>query len=213
MGGASAGHVRIAAVRKAFRLEYLTLAWMVIEAVVAIGSGIAANSLVLLAFGVDSLIELASASVLVWRLTIELRLGQAFGEAAERLAAKIAGGLLLVLAFYVVLTAGWKLWTRQGAEFSLVGLVLTVLSIPVMYLLARGKLALAESLGSRAFKADALESITCGWLAFVVVATLLVQRVYGAWWLDAVASLGSVWFLLREGREALLDEACHRDHQ
>jgi len=199
---------RTAIIRQAFWLEYLTLAWMTIEAVVAVGSGIAADSLVLTAFGVDSVIELGSAGVLIWRLAIELRHGGAFGEYAERAGSKIAGALLLALAIYVVAMAAWKLWMQQGAEFSLPGLVLSTLSIPIMYVLSRRKLALAERLGSRALRADAVESITCGWLAFVVVATLLVQLVFNAWWLDAVASLGIVWFLIREGREAWLGEAC-----
>ena len=76
-----------------------------------------------------------------------------------------------------------------------------------MYFLSRRKLALAETLGSRALKADAVESITCGWLSLVVVAALIVQLATGAWWVDAVASLGIVWFLIREGREAWSGES------
>ena len=199
-------------IREAFRLEYVTLAWMSLEAVVAIGSGLAAQSLVLVAFGLDSLIELASAGVLVWRLTVELRHGQKFAEAAEQRAARIGGALLFALAAYVVLAAGWKLWQRTGGEFSLPGLVLSLLSIPIMYYLSRRKLRLADALGSRALRTDAIESITCGWLAFVVVAALAAQFATGLWWIDPVASLGIVWFLVREGREAWSgDECCHDD--
>jgi hypothetical protein len=131
---------RTALIREAFRLEYITLAWMTVEAAVAIGSGVAAGSLTLMAFGIDSLIELASAAVLVWRLNVELRHGQAFAETAERTASRIGGALLFALAAYVVAAAGWKLWMREGAEFSLPGLIITVLAIPVMYFLARRKL-------------------------------------------------------------------------
>jgi divalent metal cation (Fe/Co/Zn/Cd) transporter len=195
-------HDRTARIHQAFWLEYLTLAWMTVEAAVAIASGIAANSLTLVAFGIDSVIELASAGILVWRLTVELRRGQVFAESAEQKASRIGGGLLFVLAAYVVASAGWKLWTHQGAEFSLPGLILCVLAIPIMYFLSRRKLAVAETLGSRAFKADAVESITCGWLSLVVVVALIAQLAIGAWWVDPVASLGVVWFLIREGREA-----------
>ena len=121
---------RAALIREAFRLEYITLAWMTVEACVAIGSGFAAGSLTLMAFGIDSLIELASAAVLVWRLNVELRHGQTFAETAERTASRIGGALLFALAAYVVASAGWKLWMREGAEFSLPGLVITVLAIP-----------------------------------------------------------------------------------
>jgi divalent metal cation (Fe/Co/Zn/Cd) transporter len=77
-----------------------------------------------------------------------------------------------------------------------------------MYILSRRKLKIAHQLGSGALRADAIESITCGWLAFVVVAALTAQLLLAAWWVDAVASLGIVWFLVREGREAWLGEEC-----
>jgi divalent metal cation (Fe/Co/Zn/Cd) transporter len=206
--GPSMANERIALIRQAFHLEYITLAWMTIEAAVAIGAGIAADSLTLTAFGIDSLIELASAIVLIWRLTVELRQGETFAEKAERTASRVGGALLFALAAYVVASAGWKLWTQQGAEFSVPGLVISVLAIPTMYFLSRRKLHVAEALGSRALRADAVESIACGWLAVVVVAALLVQLLTGAWWVDAVASLGIVWFLVREGREAWEDQDC-----
>lgn len=153
---------RAALIRQAFRLEYITLAWMTIEAAVAIGSGVAADSLTVTAFGIDSLIELVSAIVLVWRLTVELRHGQTFAENAERIASRIGGALLFALAAYVVASASWKLWMQHGADFSLPGLVVCVLAIPTMYFLSRRKLLLANALGSRALRVDAVEGITCG---------------------------------------------------
>jgi divalent metal cation (Fe/Co/Zn/Cd) transporter len=199
---------RHALIQQAFRLEYLTLAWMMIEAVVAISSGVAAGSLTLTAFGIDSLIELASAGVLVWRLTVELKHGETFAEKAERTASRIGGALLFALAAYVVASAGWKLWMRQGADFSLPGLIVSLVAIPTMYFLAQRKLQIADALGSRALRADAVESMTCGWLAFVVVAALAAQLVLGAWWVDPLASLAVVWFVIREGREAWEGKEC-----
>lgn len=195
-------------IRLAFRLEYITLAWMIVEAAVAIASGLAANSLILTAFGIDSLIELASVFVLIWRLTVELRHGRAFSDRAERTASRIGGALLFALAAYVVASAGWKLWMQQGADFSMLGLGITALAIPVMYFLSRHKLEVADALGSQALRADAVESITCGWLAFVAIGALVAQLLLGAWWVDALASLGAVWFVVREGREAWEGEAC-----
>lgn len=203
---ASSGRADLIA--RAFRLEYLTLGWMVIEAGVAIGSGVSAGSVSLLAFGIDRVIELASAAVLIWRLTVELRRGQAIAEAAERTASRIAGGLLFALAAYVVAAAAWKLLGGTGATFSWPGLAVTVLAMPVMALLARRKLGVAEALGSRAMRADAMESVTCGYLSLVVVIGLVVQGLTGAWWVDAVTSLGIVWFLVKEGREAWRGEGC-----
>jgi hypothetical protein len=96
---------REALIREAFKLEWLTIGWMSVEAIVALASGVAAGSLVLIAFGLDSVIELASAGALVWRLRVELRRGHAFSENAERLASRIAGGLLFALAAYVTIAA------------------------------------------------------------------------------------------------------------
>jgi divalent metal cation (Fe/Co/Zn/Cd) transporter len=203
---------RATLIHDAFRIESLTIAWMAIEAAVAIGSAVAANSLTLLAFGIDSLIELASAGVLVWRLTVELRQGRVFAESAEQRAARIGGVLLFALALFVIVGAGWKLWTQQAADFTLPGLIVSVFAIPIMYFLSRRKLRLAEALGSRALRADAVESITCGWLSLVVVAALLAQLGINAWWVDSVASLGIVWFLVREGREACSGEECCDHH-
>src|SRR5882762_3082048 len=148
---------RAALIREAFRLEWFTIAWMTVEAIIAIASGIAAHSISLTAFGIDSLIELASAGVLIWRLSVELKHGRAFSETAERTARRIAGGLLFALAAYVVVAAAWGLWSREGEAFSWPGLIVTVLAIPIMYFLAKRKLAVAAQLGSRALRADAIE--------------------------------------------------------
>ena len=199
---------RVVLIRHAFRLEWLSIGWMVIEGAVAIGLGIIAHSLLLVAFGIDSVIELASACVLVWRLSVELRDGQAFSEATERRASRIAGGLLFVLALYVVVAAGIGLWQHHAAEFSTPGIALAVAAIPIMYFLSRRKLAVAEQLGSRALRADAIESITCGWLSFVVVLGLAAQLILGTWWVDSLASLAIVYFLIKEGREAWEGDDC-----
>ena len=193
---------RAALVREAFRLEYFTFGWMVIEAAVAIGAGVAAQSITLLAFGIDSLIELASAGVLIWRLNVELRRGQSFSESAERTASRIGGALLFALAGYVMVAAGWGFWVGEGQAFSWPGLLVALAAIPAMWVLSRRKLRIAAALGSRALRADAVESITCGWLSFAVVIGLMAQLVLGAWWIDSATSLVIVWLLVKEGREA-----------
>src|ERR1043166_6102645 len=154
-------------VRKAFMLEWLTAGWMLIEAVIAIGSGVAAHSLSLIAFGADSVIELASAGVLIWRLDVELRRGVEFPEAVERRASRIGGALLFALAIYVVASAAYGLWLREGQEFSTPGLVLAILTIPVMGWLANAKKRIADRIGGALFFA----------LAIYVVAS----AAYGLW--------------------------------
>lgn len=202
---------RDALVRRALGLEYLTLGWMAIEATVALASGIAAGSLTLAAFGADSVIELASALVLVWRLRVELVDGARFDEATELRAARVAGGLLLALAAVLVAGAAWRLWQGTGQRFSVAGLAIAVAALPAMWALSRAKLRLAERLDSAALRADAIESVCCLWLSAVVIADLVAQRVLGAWWVDAVGALALVPLLVREGREAWSGEACCDD--
>jgi divalent metal cation (Fe/Co/Zn/Cd) transporter len=164
-----------------------------------------------LAFGADSLIELASAIVLIWRLTVELRHGKAFSEATERRASRIAAALLFALAIYVVAAAAVSLRQHHSGEFSMPGFIIAVLAIPIMYLLARRNLATADQLGSRALPADAVESIACGWLSFVVVIGLGAQLALGAWWVDSVTSLAIIHFLIKEGRQAWQGAECCAD--
>ena len=195
-------HDRQRLVRAAFRLEWLTIGWMAVEAAVAVVSGILARSITLIAFGLDGVIELASAGVLIWRLSSELRFGREVAESAERIARRIAGGLLFALAAYVVVAAGRSMWRGEDTASSWPGLAVAVLAIPIMLVLARRKLALADQLGSRAMRADAAESLACLWLSLVVVVGLVADFAFGAWWIDPVTSLAIVWFLVKEGREA-----------
>jgi divalent metal cation (Fe/Co/Zn/Cd) transporter len=201
-------HARAVLIQQAFRLEWLTVAWMLIEALVAIGSGVIAGSLTLTAFGFDSVIELVSAGVLIWRLTAELRHGEELSRHAERIASRSGGALLWVLAAYIVLDVGWSLWAHHGGEFSVPGLIVAALAMPIMYILAGRKLAVARQLGSRAMRVDAVESITCGWLSLVVVVGLIANALLAAWWVDTVTSLGIVWFVVKEAREAWSGEDC-----
>jgi divalent metal cation (Fe/Co/Zn/Cd) transporter len=199
---------RLPLIREAFRLEWLTIGWMTVEALVAIAAGVTAGSLVLIAFGLDSVIELASAGVLMWRLSIELRHGQKFSERAERTASRIGGALLLLLAAYVTTTALWHLWKGSSEEFSWPGFIVALVAIPAMRYLAHRKITIAEKIGSRALRADAMEAVTCGWLSFVVIASLAAQWLTSAWWVDGVGSLAIVYFLVKECREAWSGDEC-----
>ncbi len=193
---------RSALVDQALRLEWLTVGWMLIETSVAVWSGIVSNSLSLIAFGADSAIELLSALVLVWRLSVEMKHGEKFSEDAERGASKIGGALLYALAIYVVVSAALSLWSGDGATFSTAGLAVTLLAIPIMICLSRAKLRLAGQLGSKALRADAMESVTCAYLSLAVIVGLVAQLTIGASWIDGVTSLVIVVFLAREAREA-----------
>jgi divalent metal cation (Fe/Co/Zn/Cd) transporter len=199
---------RLRFLSQAVAIQWLTIGWMIIEAITSLFSGIAAHSTSLVAFGADSFIELISASIVLWRLLVEVRHGREFSASAERQASRFGGLLLFALAGYVIVSAAWSIWTHGGEQFSLPGLVIITLAVPVMYMLARRKLTLAKLLQSRALRSDAVESIACGWLSLVVLAGLLAQLLIGAWWIDAATSLAILWFLVKEGRESWRGECC-----
>ncbi len=192
--------------REALRLEALTIVWMVIEAAGSIGAGVVAHSLLLFVFGIDSLIELASAGLLYARLSIEARAGpedRARIEALELKAARISGLLLYALALYVVLQSGYGLLHRHAAQTSFVGLAVAAVAAFGMPVLARAKIRIADEIGSKALRADAMETFTCGILSWLLLAGLGANALLHWWWLDSAAALILVPFLIREGREAI----------
>jgi divalent metal cation (Fe/Co/Zn/Cd) transporter len=191
----------------ALRLEIITIAWMVIEAAAAIGAGIAARSLLLVAFGIDSAIELASAIVVFRRFQMELR-GKFGGDldaarGIERKTARSAGYLLLLLSAYVVVQALLGLLSRRAAETSYLGIVIAVIAAFAMPLLAKTKLRVADRIGSRSLRADAMETLTCGYLSWILLAGLTLNAVTHWWWVDSFASLAIVPLLVREGLKAI----------
>ena len=193
----------------ALRLEALTLVWMVLEASGSLGAGVLAHSVLLLAFGVDSIIELASAGLLYYRLSKEARAApgdMASVKALEEKASRISGWLLYALALYVVLQSGYGLLHRHTAETSLLGLGVAAVAAFGMPLLARAKLRIADAIGSKALRADAMETFTCGFLSWVLLAGLAANAIVHWWWLDSVAALALVPFLVKEGREAISGE-------
>jgi divalent metal cation (Fe/Co/Zn/Cd) transporter len=133
--------------------------------------------------------------------------GKCFPNApSARLVASAA--LLFLLAAYVTAAAMWHLWNGTGEEFSWPGFIVALIAIPAMRYLAHRKIAIAEKIGSRALRADAMEAVTCGWLSFVVVVSFTTQWLVGASWIDGVGSLAIVYFLVKEGREAWSGDEC-----
>jgi divalent metal cation (Fe/Co/Zn/Cd) transporter len=198
--------------RTALRLEIITVIWMFIEAVAAIGAGIAAHSLLLLAFGIDSGIELTSAIVVFHRFQLELnqKLESDVCNAreVERKTARIAGYLLLLLSAYVVVQAIFGLVMRHAAETSPVGIAVAIIAALGMPFLAKAKLRVGGQIGSRSLRVDAMETLTCGYLAWVLLAGLLLNTLIRWWWIDSIAALVIVPLLVHEAREALAGETC-----
>jgi hypothetical protein len=190
--------------REARLAQSLTIAWMVVEGVVATAAGIGAHSVALTAFGVDSGIELFSSAVVLRRLLRRTE-GEERGSLSEgeRRASRLVGGALFALIAYIVISAGIALvlGIRPGA--SPVGIDLTIASVVIMSVLWRWRLALAGRLGSPALRGDAACSVVCLYMAVMTLTGLLLNRLFGLWWADPVAGLALVWWIRGEAREAL----------
>jgi len=185
------------------RLEYLTVGWNLVEGIVSVLAALAAGSVALLGFGIDSFVESASGSVLVWRLLAERRHGDAEAiEAIERRAQRLVALSLFGLALYILVDAFRTLLNQDTPSPSAVGIAVTVMSLGVMYWLARAKRRTAIALGSKAMEADAFQTTACWWLSLIVLAGIGLNALTGWWWADPVAAVAMTWFLVKEGREA-----------
>lgn len=184
-----------------------TLIYNVIEAGVALWSGLEAGSIALVGFGLDSVIETVAAGALLWRLW---RGGRgASGELLAKLdrrVHRIVGWTFLVLAFYIIGQAGWVIWQQHAPEESAVGIVLAVASIIVMPLVAWGKIRAARKLESPALEAEAKETLACAWLSAALLVGLAANAAFGWWWADPVAALLMVPWIVREGLEGVHGE-------
>ena len=193
--------IRLASVRRGRRLEYLTIAWNSAEAAVALIAGLLAGSIALIGFGLDSVIEVCSGAIVLWRLVAD-------DERAERIALKVVGVSFLALAVYVAVDSIKTLWLREAPECSLPGIVLAAVSLIVMPLLARAKRRVAAGIGSRALHTDSRQTDLCAYLSAILLGGLLLNALLGWWWADPVAGLVMTPIIANEGREALRGESC-----
>jgi divalent metal cation (Fe/Co/Zn/Cd) transporter len=189
--------------RRVIRIQALTLAWMSVEAMVSLGAAWFARSPALLAFGGDSAVELLSAAVVLWRFRSPSR-----GDHEEERAARIAGGLLFVLAAFVALASILTLLGNVEARPSPIGIVLLVLAAVVMPWLAKQKRQLSAATGSAALRADATESAVSGYLALIALAGLAVNAIWRVRWADPVAALALLPLIVHEGWEAMKGKPC-----
>lgn len=187
--------------RRARRLAWLTIVWNVVEAVVAIGSGLVAASLALVGFGIDSTIEVFAAVVVLWRL-------RGVDEAREQRALKLIAVSFFVLAAYVTVEAIRDLISDSDPRTSPVGIGLAIASLMVMPVLAVAKSRTGKALGNRTVIADAAETKLCTYLSVILLAGLLLDATLNWWWADPVAALGIAVLAIREGREAWAGDDC-----
>ena len=189
------------------RLEYFTLGWNLTEAAVAVGAGVFAGSIALIGFGVDSLIESLSGGILLWRLQWTKT-----DESRERLAHRLVGFSFFLLALYVAFEGAKSLLRHEKPETSVVGIVLSIVSLIVMPLLARAKRRVAAKIDSRALYADSRQTDICAYLSAILLGGLLLNVLFGWWWADPTAALCMLPLIFREGMEAVHGRSsCHHD--
>ncbi len=191
-------------------LLLVTILYNIVEGVVALWSGIVAGSIALVAFGADSYIEVAAASLVLWRLGIE---DSEYAEVVERRIVRFIGWTFLVLSAAIVFRSAWALVERSGAEESLVGIGLAIVSVTFMPLVALWKLRIAAKGNLQSVAIEAKETIACSALSFTLLIGLVANATLGWGWLDAVTALLLVPWLLREGLEGIRGEDCHDEQQ
>jgi len=193
-------------VRRGLNLEYMTLGWNSLEAVVAISSGLIAGSIALVGFGLDSVIEMSSGAALLWRLRSDA--DEARRERVEQIALKIVGVCFVALAVYVAYDAIKAFWVRERPEESIAGMVIAAASLAIMPLLARAKRRVASGLNSGAMQADSRQTDICAYLSAILLVGLALNAAFGWWWADPLAGLVMVPIIGKEGLEALQGKTC-----
>jgi len=193
---------RSSEIKMGVRIEIITIIWMVVEMVVSIGAGIAAGSVLLTAFGLDSLIELVSGSILLWRFSVESRSGNLkIVERTEQRATRVVAVSLGLLCAYVLISSVYQLLTHSKPESSVIGIGISAAAVLIMPWLAVAKRRLSKRIDSAALAGDATNSLTCAAMAATVLAGLVFNKIFGLWWVEYVAALVFLVWLLRETLE------------
>ena len=190
------------------KIEFLSIAWTALESIVGIIAGVLAGSVALISFGIDSVIEVASSLVLVWRLS-----DVAAADDREEFAHRLVGVCFLALAIYVSFEALKDLLTHSKPHVSYFGIIYAAACIVVMPLLARAKRRAAANLQSHALHADSHQSDICAYLAMILLGGLGLNALFGWWWADPVAALFMVPIILREGISGLRGQPCSHEHK
>jgi divalent metal cation (Fe/Co/Zn/Cd) transporter len=187
-------------------IEYLSIGWTTIEAVVGISAGLIAGSVALVGFGLDSVIEIASSAILLWRLKTDAN--HETRERNEALALKGVGWCFIALAAYVGFDAVKALVMHEVPDQSFIGMALAIAAVIVMPLLARAKRRAAAKLQSAALNADSRQSAICAYLSAILMGGLTLNALFHWWWADPLAALVMVPIIVKEGLQALRGKAC-----
>lgn len=196
-------------VRRGRYLEYFTIGYNSLEGLIAVAAGLLAGSIALVGFGFDSLIEVTSGALLLWRLHADV--DEVKRERVEAITLRLVGVCFLVLALYVTHNSVESLLRHEAPDESLIGIILAAVSLIVMPLLVRAKRRVARSINSGALMADSKQTELCTYLSAILLGGLLLNALFGWWWADPVAALIMIPIIAKEGIEALRGETCCDD--
>jgi divalent metal cation (Fe/Co/Zn/Cd) transporter len=191
--------------RRAKLLAWGGNAWHLVEFAIAIGAGIAAGSVALVAFGIDSVIEALAGGVIVWLFSG----GRGSSHAAERLAQQLIAASYALLVAYVGVEAIRDLVGSHHPEVSWVGIGLAAFTAPTMPLLSRAKRNVGRKLGSSATVSEAGQNMICAYLSIALLLGLLANALLGWWWADPVAALVIAAIAAREGAKSWRGDSCN----
>jgi divalent metal cation (Fe/Co/Zn/Cd) transporter len=197
-----AGYERLA--RRARLLSWASLAWMTVEGGVAIAAGLAASSVALIGFGLDSAIEGFASLVIVWRFSAS----RMFSAAAETRAQKLVAVQFFVLAPYVAFESVRAIAGSERPDETWVGIGLAASSVVLMPVLGIAKQRIADQIGSAATKGEGRQNMLCAYLAGALLIGLIGNALAGAWWLDPAVGLLIAGVAVREGIDAWRGEGC-----
>ncbi len=190
--------------RRALQLSWFSLAYMAAEGAVAVIAAILANSVALLGFGLDSVIEGVASAIIVWRFTGT----RAMSEPAELRAQQAVALTFFLLAPYISVEALRALLTREHPDTTWLGIGLSISSLIVMPVLGLAKKRIGHRLGSPATSGEGIQNLLCAYLAGAVLAGLLANTLFGLWWLDPAVGLLIAALAVHEGREAWHGDDC-----
>jgi divalent metal cation (Fe/Co/Zn/Cd) transporter len=182
-------------VRRARVLAWAGIAWHVVEFAVPVGAGLAASSIALIGFGVDSLIEAAAGLVVLWLFATR----RAASATAERRAQQLIAGTFFLLAAYIIVQAGRSLLGGEEPGASWVGIGLAAVTAPTMPVLARVKADVGRKLGSQGTVSEGAQNMLCAYLSVALLVGLGATALLGWWWADPLAALAIAGVALKEG--------------
>jgi len=196
---------REALVRRGLWLNYATIAYNSLEAVVSLVAGVLAGSVALVGFGIDSVIEVTASGAAQWRLRADL--DHARRERVERITLRVIGWSFISLAVYVTIDSVRSLWYQERPDRSMLGTVILALSVVIMPALATAKRRVARELHSAALEAEATQTSLCAYLSVIALAGVALNVIAGWWWCDPVAAIMMVPIIAKEGVEGIRGEA------